>query len=141
MGSSNTAVSELSAVAEKYDLALIILHGSQAKGTAKPGSDYDIAVLRREGALDADQMLHLLLDLGQALGSERVDLVDLHRASPLLKYEAVRSAQVLYEAKPGTFNLFHVLAWKLYQDDHYDLRRLDRLYVQQSLRRLIHDGH
>jgi hypothetical protein len=27
-----------------------------------------------------------------------------------------------------------VLAWKLYLDDHYDLRRLDREYVQNAVR-------
>ena len=65
--------------------------------------------------------------------------MDLRTASALLQYEAARNGRVLYEAQPGLFNLFHVLAWKKYQDEHYDLRRLDRVYVRQSLQRLTHD--
>ncbi len=133
-------MSELQAVCEKYDLDLVVLYGSQAKGTAQAGSDHDVGVRKREGLVGSDEFLSLVFELSQVLGRGNLDLVDLRKAPPLLKYEAARSGQALYEAQPGTFNLFHVLAWKLYQDDRHDLRRLDRVYVQQSLQRLTDDS-
>ena len=132
-------MSRLQTICEKHNLDLVILYGSQAKGIARPDSDYDLGILKRVGLIKADEFLQLAHDLGQALEMHNADLVDLRTAPPLLKYEAVRSARVLYESRPGRFNLFHVLAWKLYQDDRYDLRRLDRVYVKESLRRLAHD--
>lgn len=133
-------MSDLAAVCEKYNLILVVLYGSQARGTARPDSDQDVGVLKREGLVKEQEFLSLHLDLSRALGMGNVDLVDLRRAPPLLKYEAARTGRALYEAQPGTFRLFHTLAWKLYQDDHYDLRRLDRVYVRRSLQRLTHDS-
>jgi len=132
-------VDGLAAVCEKYHLSLVVLYGSQARGTARPDSDQDVGVLKQEGVVGEEEFLSLHLELSRALGLGNLDLVDLRRASPLLKYEAARTGRALYEARPGTFRLFHTLAWKLYQDDHFDLRRLDRLYVQRSLQRLLHD--
>lgn len=133
-------MSELPVVCEKYDLDLVVLYGSQAKETARADSDHDIGVRKREGLVGADQFLRLAHELTQVLGRGNLDLVDLRKASPLLKYEVARSGQAFYEARPGTFNLFHVLAWKLYQDERYDLRRLDRVYVRKSLQRLARDA-
>ncbi len=124
-------------VCQEYGIELVVLFGSRAKGQAREGSDYDVGVLRQEGMVSVEDFLNLAYRLGQVLDMGDVDLVDLRRASPLLKYEAMRSGKVLYEAKPGVFNRFYVLAWKLYQDDRYDLRRLDRVYIERSLERLL----
>jgi predicted nucleotidyltransferase len=137
-------VNELQKVCQEHDLELVILFGSRATGTARPGSDYDLGVLKREGTVGAGELFDLARDLSQALEVNDVDLVDLRHASPVLKYDAARVGQPLYEAEPGSFTRFHVLAWKLYQDDHYDLRRLDREYVQkavlESFGRLLFDA-
>ena len=130
---------ELRAVCQKYGLDLAILYGSQARGVARADSDYDVGVRKRQGALRPDEFLDLAVELSRVLGTGQLDLVDLQTASALLQYEAARNGRVLYEAEPGLFNRFHVLAWKKYQDEHYDLRRLDRVYVRRSLQRLIHD--
>jgi len=126
---------DLREVCEKYNLDLAILYGSQARGTARADSDYDVGVRKRRGTLQPDEFLSLTADLSRVLGTERLDLVDLRTASALLQ-----RGRALYEAEPGLFNRFHVLAWKQYQDEHYRLRTLDRIYVQQSLQRLIRDA-
>jgi predicted nucleotidyltransferase len=127
-------VNELRQVCEEHDIELVILFGSHAKGTARPDSDYDLGILKRSGSIESEEMFYLAHDLGQALNAVNVDLVDLRHAPPVLKFDAARLGQVLFEGEPGRFDRFHVLAWKLYLDDHYDLRRLDREYVQNAVR-------
>ncbi len=129
-------VQQLQALARQYQLELVILFGSRAKGTSRPGSDTDIAVLRRQGIVPPEKVLELTYRLGRALDMPNPELVDLRRASPLLKYEVARSGQALYEAEPGLFQRFHVLAWKLYQDDRIRRRGLDRRYLETALQRL-----
>ena len=134
MGLGRIAVNDLQQICEKHDIELVILFGSHAKGTARPDSDYDLGILKRSGSVEAEELLYLAHDLGEALDAVNVDLVDLRHAPPVLKFDAARVGQVLFESEPGRFNRFHVLAWKLYLDDHHDLRRLDREYVQSSIR-------
>ena len=55
------------------DLELVVLFGSTVKGRRRAGSDVDVAV-RCAGLADLD-VLHRLL--APALGSERLDLIDL----------------------------------------------------------------
>ncbi|MEA3344909.1 MAG: nucleotidyltransferase domain-containing protein [Chloroflexota bacterium] len=124
-------------ICQKHDLKLVILFGSRAKGCARQDSDYDVGVLRRQGIIPPEQFLELAYRLSRALDMGNVDLVDLRRASPLLKYEAARSARVLYEAEAGFFDCFHVYAWKLYQDARYDFYRFYPIYIERSLERLL----
>jgi hypothetical protein len=44
--------------------------------------------------------------LAEAVGSERLDLVDLARASGLRRYRAARDGLLVYEAQPGAFDHF-----------------------------------
>ncbi|MCD6554099.1 MAG: nucleotidyltransferase domain-containing protein [Anaerolineae bacterium] len=127
----------LRGVCQEYGIELVVLFGSRATGHAREGSDYDVGVLRQEGIIPAEDFLKLAYRLSQVLGMGNVDLVDLRRASPLLKYEATRAAQVLYEARPAAFNIFRVLAWKQYQDARHDIYRLLPVYIEDSLEVLL----
>jgi predicted nucleotidyltransferase len=127
----------LNALCAKYGIELVVLFGSRAQGRARPDSDYDVGVLCQRGSVSPGDYLELTYELGQALGCGNVDLVDLRAASPLLKYQAMSSGRPLYEATPGAFNLFYVLAWKMYQDARYDIYRLMPAYLKQSLRRWL----
>ena len=74
------------------EVRAVYLFGSRDQGTARTESDYDLAVLF-EGNF-GEVYLDLLAELVDA-GFERVDLVDLSRASPALKFAAVRG-ELLY---------------------------------------------
>jgi len=126
----------LAKLCRQFDLELAILFGSRAKGLARPDSDSDIGLLRRTGLVPPGDMPQLETQLRTAAGFPELDLIDLRRAPPLLKYNAAHDAIVLYEAEPGRFNLFRVWAWKLYLDDYFDLHRLDAEYIRRSLKRL-----
>lgn len=122
---------QLARVCEEFDLDLVVLFGSHAKGIASPKSDYDIGVLPRKGVIPSEKVLELSYRLSRAVGVSEVDLVDLRRASPLLKHEVAESGHALFERDPGTFTRFRVLAFKMFQDAKHDLYR----FLPQSIRR------
>ena len=119
--------------AEISDLELIVLFGSAASGRARSRSDVDVAVLNRGGAdLDA-----LFLALAPRLKTDRLDLVDLRRAGPLLAFEVARSGVVLFERSPGVFRQFQSLASRRYADTK-KLRDAQRRSIQVFLARERH---
>jgi predicted nucleotidyltransferase len=77
-------------------LNLLLLFGSRARGDAAPGSDWDFGYLASD-TFDAAACVGALVE---AVGSDRVDLVDLDRASGLLRYRAAREGRIVYEACP-----------------------------------------
>jgi hypothetical protein len=56
----------------------------------------------------------LLAHAMEILGTDRVDLVDLRRASGLLRYRAARDGQLLFEAKPGLDDAFRLEATRFW---------------------------
>lgn len=87
-------------VLEGEGVELAYLIGSEARGQASAGSDVDIAVLPRR-PLSLLELGALAERLERELGGRRVDLVDLHRAPPLLLAEVRRDGQVLVERDPA----------------------------------------
>lgn len=67
---------QLQALCEEYQLELVVLFGSQAKGTAREESDFDVGVLCKDRLIPANQFLKLAYRLSQVLGMGNIDLVD-----------------------------------------------------------------
>lgn len=112
------------------DLGLVVLFGSTAKGRRRGGSDVDVAV-HCAGPAELDTLYGVL---APALGSDRLDLVDLRRAGPLLAMEVARSGRLLYESRPGAFRQFQSLASRRYCDTA-KLRRAQRRAIHAFLAR------
>jgi predicted nucleotidyltransferase len=85
---------------------VLVLHGSRARGDGGPASDWDFGVLT-DGTTD---LVGLSAALTSALGTDAVDLVDLRRASALLRYRAARDGVVLVERREGAFREFQLEA-------------------------------
>ena len=89
---------------EKYafekGIKFIILFGSQAVGDRHENSDFDVAVLTtREKNLSVLKNYSEILDfLSNILGipDYRIDLTNLNKTNPFLKYEVVSSGKLLY---------------------------------------------
>ena len=111
-------------------LELVVLFGSTAKGRRRAGSDVDVAV-RCVGTADLDAHYGVL---APGLGSDRLELVDLRHASPLLAMEVARSGRLLYELRPGAFRQFQSLASRRYCDTA-KLRRAQRRAIHAFLAR------
>ncbi len=80
-------------------LRLLVLFGSRARGDAHDRSDLDLAFEATPG-FDVDDLRAALVS---ALGTERIDLVDLERAGALLRFQAARDGIPIVERPPGRF--------------------------------------
>lgn len=78
------------------DVVAIYLFGSRARGDASSESDFDVAVLPRQ-RLDTVERWELQERLASLLGTN-VDLVDLLRASTVLRLQVQTDGRLLYEA-------------------------------------------
>jgi predicted nucleotidyltransferase len=94
------------------DVQLIILFGSAARGDTHRDSDIDVGIL----AVEAFDPIGMTNEISGYLGTSRVDVVDLRRASPLLALEALRHGRLLYESRPGSYAAFYSLALRRYVD-------------------------
>ncbi|MEW6229485.1 MAG: nucleotidyltransferase domain-containing protein [Bacillota bacterium] len=92
---------------------LIVLFGSAATGKAfRPESDVDLAFLRDGFLNDYDRFL-LAQELAVILGRE-VDLIDLDRASTVLRAEVIRTGRTVYEGDRGRAMFWRMRALKDY---------------------------
>jgi predicted nucleotidyltransferase len=82
-------------------LRLAILFGSRARGTARPDSDVDIAVLPVDPALSLHDEGRLTATLERAAGAP-VDLVRLDHAPLALRWRIARDGIVLLSNPPET---------------------------------------
>jgi predicted nucleotidyltransferase len=87
-------------------LRLLLLFGSRARGDANSHSDWDLGYLADEG-LDVGKLLGAVV---MTVGTDRVDLVDLQRASGLLRFRAARDGRTVFETVPGTADRFRMEA-------------------------------
>ncbi len=112
-------IGDLRAVAARQrGLTLLVLFGSRARGDAAAHADWDFGFLS-DSPVDP---LTVMAALAEVVGSERLDLVDLARASGLLRYRAARDGVLVYEARPGIFDRFRFEAARFWYDAEPVLR-------------------
>ncbi len=113
---------------EYPNVLAVFLFGSQVDGYASEESDVDLAVL-----FERDPSLEEELDLGvaayEALGTERVDVVNLNRAHLLLRHRAI-GGLLIYERDPVRVSDFIEETILRYIDYEPDLRAFYRDYDQ-----------
>lgn len=106
---------------QKFNIKLAYLFGSRAKGNAAPESDYDIAVLFKNNPSDPfaiKEIMNLSTDLNKYFPA-KIDIVSLHCAPLLLKYEVVAHSVVLYRENETERINFEVAVTKEYIDEQY----------------------
>ncbi len=99
-------------------LKVLLLFGSRARGDASEHSDWDFGYL----ASDDLDLPALLASLVTALATDRVDLVDLDRASGLLRFRAARDGETVFEASEGLADRFRLEAASFWCDAYPVLR-------------------
>lgn len=93
-------------------LQLVLLFGSAVTERIHKHSDIDLAFLF-DRAVDIIALTNKVIRL---LHTDNIDVIDLRRASPLLRFSVVKNGKLIYEKKQGMFNEFYSLAFKMYVD-------------------------
>jgi predicted nucleotidyltransferase len=114
---------QLPALLKREGVSLAYLFGSLSQG--RKGNDVDLAILVRDAPA-----FRLREAIVEHLGTERVDLVDLKRASPVLRLEILRTGRLLYAADEQTRERFELATLHLYRDTR-PLRRQQREYLRR----------
>mgnify|MGYP003393919517 CR=1 FL=1 len=100
-------------IIKKYDLKLLLLFGSRARGDARKDSDTDIAFFGNK-RLDLKEKSMLMMDLTSFLRTDKIDIVDLREASPLIFYAITRDGKILYAHDMMFFYEIRTYAYKRY---------------------------
>jgi predicted nucleotidyltransferase len=117
----------LPAVFEQHGVQLAYLFGSLSRNGAASAlaNDVDLAVW------SPDLSAYCLREpVVRCLGTERLDLVDLQRASPVLRFEILRTGRPLYVADKAFQNWYEMQTIHLYRDTNY-LRRCQREHLRE----------
>lgn len=123
-------------LAEKYQLSLIVLFGSQVTGKTHPESDFDIAYYA-DRKVDFNDKIRINTRLTEILENINVQLVDAKTASPLLLKKIVGQAIVLYESCPHLFDELYIYAQRIYEEAK-PLFELREDYVNHKIKNYSH---
>jgi len=126
------SLEELNPIFEREGVLLAYLFGSLAK-TGEVGGiephDVDLALLTEE-----KPAWKLRDEISLALGTERLDIVDLRRASPVMLFEIIRSGRLIYSSDEGVRERFVLDVLHLYRDTA-PLRRRQRAALKRRMDR------
>lgn len=111
---------------QQENVQLVYLFGSLGQG--RQGHDVDLAMLTQN-----EPAYHLRQAITDCLDTERVDLVDLRQASPLLRFEILRTGQLFYAADEAISEQFELATLRLYKDTAW-LRRRQEAYLRERMK-------
>jgi|Deesub1362B_J571_1020462.scaffolds.fasta_scaffold00671_20 predicted nucleotidyltransferase len=128
---------KLQKICRKFKLKLVILFGSYAskKGWTEE-SDIDIGVLCENGKNIIENELPLTKAFIELLGCERIDLIYLNYADPLLLIEVVKNGILLYQDKEDRFAEIKIKAIKR----HFNAEKFYKL-EDLCLKRFLRKGN
>lgn len=127
------------ALADDAEVAAAFLFGSHAVGRARPESDVDVAVLLRQDPVSGERyrvVRRLLAELATELAGERLDLVLLNHAPPVLAFRVLRDGLVALSRDPVGLHRFRVRTYRL----HADLAAAEALFRRATRERVVARG-
>ncbi|HZK44061.1 MAG TPA: nucleotidyltransferase domain-containing protein [Syntrophomonadaceae bacterium] len=123
-------------IIKKYAITLLITFGSYNTERFTPDSDIDIA-FKSQNPLSTNDKLKLMNDLITYFKRDKIDLVDLQNANPLLLYAVACNGQVIYE-EDNSFLKFKLYASFRYADTKH-LRLARKRYLDSLIENLEKD--
>ena len=106
---------QIKSLAEKYDLSLVLLFGSQATGHVHKYSDIDIGYISSKD-LGLNGNLAISAELTQIFRDKDIELVNIYNVSPVMKKQIAETAILLYEKNSTIFDYFNIDAFRQYID-------------------------
>lgn len=122
-------------LADSPAVRLAVLFGSAARGVQTEGSDLDVGVLLDEQS--GGGLWQVETALARVI-RQPLDLIDLRRAPPLLRYQIARDGRLLVERREGDWKRFKLRALRDWWDWAPTARRLQRRAVERLRKRLQH---
>ena len=116
---------KLKAIVEKYQITLVLLFGSHAKGDNRPDSDVDLGILFAHEPPKLDALIAELISLFQ---DKTLDVVVLNHSDPLLRFEIISNYKILYQQDKDSFINFYLNTLKQYNDIQ-KLLKLEQTYL------------
>ncbi len=127
--------SMLDPIGERYNLRLMVVYGSWAKGVADERSDLDIGVLSTKLEFEFDTLLSLWADLEEMLSPQRgfaeLDVKSLHKVDPLFRWQVMKDSILIYGSE-FDYVSFKIYAWRDYQESQ-SLFRLEETMAKKGL--------
>jgi predicted nucleotidyltransferase len=90
----------LADICRHQGIRLLVAFGSVVRGLRGPDSDLDLAVWMETSNSAPQKLARLAATLQPLFPGERLDLVPLNRASPLLQFQVAHYGAPLFEAIP-----------------------------------------
>ena len=122
---------DLNQLISGYKIRLLLIFGSFGTERFVVDSDIDIAY-QSEVELSIEEEQQLLMDLILYFKKDRIDLVNLKKAGPLLSYEIACHSRVLYQTNPEIFLAFQLKASARYADTRF-LREARKNWLNEQL--------
>ncbi|KKU70465.1 MAG: polymerase beta domain protein region protein [Parcubacteria group bacterium GW2011_GWA2_47_21] len=104
-----------SGFAEKHDLDLLVLFGSQVSGKTHKKSDYDFGFISAQPK-SFEEQVRMEFELSEILKIGKTDLVDLKKAPPLLMKNVAINSVLFYQKKSTLYAAFKIYALKLFAE-------------------------
>ena len=121
------------------EVVAVYLFGSTARGTQGKRSDVDIAILTRAGETPRRRsrpLVEYVQAACDALGTDRVDVVLLGRASIVLRHEVFREGTLLLVRDPEVLSRFREESSR----EYLDTIPLRRIFEEAYFRRIRRNG-
>jgi len=115
-------------IAQKYNLEMVLLFGSQVNGRAKPDSDVDIAYSVRK-LLSVSEKIDLNNDLCNFFKKDIIDQIDIRSANPLLLHEISTNCKLLF-GQEIDYIKFRTRAFRVFIDSA-SLFRLQDILIEK----------
>jgi uncharacterized protein len=129
---------EMKELALHFQVELLVVVGSFGTDSYRSGeSDIDVAYLRSK-PLSVRDSITIIKELSRLFENSKIDLIDLQRASGLLKYEAASKGRVLYEIREGFFERYKLFCLRYYYDTK-KFRDQRSTYLQERIEVLKSD--
>jgi uncharacterized protein len=120
--------------ADRSDLVAVYLFGSQAGGATHSTSDIDVALLFNSGEVPATEQIMQIEDDLTSLFKQKVDLVILNHASPVIRMQVLRKGDRVLERDHNAFIQFFIRTINEYDD----LKRVRSVNEKSILRGRIY---
>ncbi|HUP25124.1 MAG TPA: HepT-like ribonuclease domain-containing protein [Thermoanaerobaculia bacterium] len=132
----DTLAQRVRAAVADLPISLLVIFGSRARASARPDSDLDVAVLPSSSAPSRRRLQARLASvLADVATNDRVDVVFLDEATPLLRQRIMERGRLVVCEDPITWRALRVATMR----EHAD-REPHRRLLRESQRRWLAEG-